>query len=64
MYRRALKADSGNAAALNNLASTVAEQGRCDEARKLLRTAMALSDLNPPMTDVLAQSWAEVDACD
>jgi hypothetical protein len=49
---------------LNNLASTVAEQGRCDEARKLLHTAMALADLNPAMTDVLAQSWAEVDACD
>lgn len=64
MYRRALKADSGNAAALNNLASTVAEQGRCDEARKLLHTAMALADLNPAMTAVLAQSWAEVDACD
>jgi tetratricopeptide (TPR) repeat protein len=63
MYRRALQVDAGNAAALNNLASAVAEQGRCEEARKLLQAALALPDLHPSMTDVLSQSRTEIDAC-
>jgi tetratricopeptide (TPR) repeat protein len=63
MYRRALQVDPDNAAALNNLASAVADLGRCREARELLHTAMALPDLHTPMRKLLAQSQAEVTAC-
>jgi Tfp pilus assembly protein PilF len=63
MYRRALQVEPDNAAALNNLANTVAAQGRCDEAQELLQAAFALPDLHPSMTDFLAKSQAEVDAC-
>lgn len=64
MYRRALQVDGTNAAALNNLATTVAEQGRCDKARELLQAAFAIPDLHPSMTDVLLQSQAEINACE
>jgi tetratricopeptide (TPR) repeat protein len=64
LYRRALQADSENAAALNNLASTVAELGRCSEAQQLLLTAMELPELRAPMSEVLAQSREEIDACE
>ena len=64
MYRRALQVDSENAAALNNLASAVAELGRCGEARELLHTAMALPDLHSPVRELLAQSQADIDACE
>jgi tetratricopeptide (TPR) repeat protein len=63
LYRRALQVDSGNAATLNNLASAVAELGRCGEARELLHTAMALPDLHVPIREQLAQSKVEIDAC-
>jgi tetratricopeptide (TPR) repeat protein len=63
MYRRALQIDSGSAAALNNLASAVADLGRCGEARELLHTAMALPDLHAPMPELLLQSQAEISAC-
>ena len=63
LYRHALEIDSGNAAALNNLASTIAEQGRCDEAQQLLTAAMALPDLHVQMSDVLLQSRAEIGTC-
>lgn len=63
MYRHALEIDSENAAALNNLASAIAEQGRCAEARELLSAAMALPDLHRQMSDVLLQSQAEIADC-
>jgi hypothetical protein len=63
MYRHALEIDSGNAAALNNLASTIAEQGRCAEAQQLLTAAMALPDLHAGMSDVLLQSRADIGVC-
>jgi hypothetical protein len=63
MYRRALKADSENAVVLNNLASAVADLGRCSEARELLLTATDLPDLHAPVRELLRQSQTELDAC-
>jgi tetratricopeptide (TPR) repeat protein len=63
LYRRALEVDSENAVALTNLATAVAELGRCGEARDLLRTATALPDMQAPIRELLAQSQAELDAC-
>jgi tetratricopeptide (TPR) repeat protein len=63
MYRRALRVDPANAPALNNLATVVAEQGRCDEASQLLESAMELPDLHTSMFKALATSKAEIDGC-
>ena len=63
MYRRALREDPANAPALNNLATLVAEQGRCDEALQLLQAAMVLPDLHASMTEALAISKAEIERC-
>jgi tetratricopeptide (TPR) repeat protein len=63
MYRQAVQLDSENAVALNNLASTVAGLGRCDEARHLLGSAKALPDLHDAMPGLLAETQAEIDAC-
>lgn len=63
LYRRALQADSENPAVLNNLASAIADLGRCSEARELLRTATALPDLHAPIREQLAESQTELDAC-
>lgn len=62
-YRRALEIDPRDAATLNNLATVVAEQGRCAEAAELIQAAIDLPDLNPSMSAALVLSRAEISAC-
>jgi tetratricopeptide (TPR) repeat protein len=62
MYREALGRSPGNVVTLNNLATAIAHQGRCDEARALLQEAMAAAQ-DSEMIEVLAQSNAEFAGC-
>lgn len=62
-YRRALELDPDNTAALNNLAAAVLEQGRCDEAARLVDAAIGREDADTVFAAALAGTRAEIAAC-
>lgn len=62
-YRRALEIDPQDAATLNNLATTVARQGRCEEAAELIQRAIELPAVNPSISALLVESQVEIAAC-
>jgi tetratricopeptide (TPR) repeat protein len=62
-YRRALEIERTDPATLNNLATVVAEQGRCGEAAELIESAVARMAPDDLMAAALAASRAEIAAC-
>lgn len=62
-YRRALEIDPQDRATLNNLATVVAGQGRCQEAAVLIETAIALPEHDEMMSGTLAESRVQIAAC-
>jgi tetratricopeptide (TPR) repeat protein len=61
-YRQALELDPGDSATLNNLATVVAAQGRCDDAYALMQRAVDHA-AGHAMVDLLEQSRTELSNC-
>lgn len=62
-YRQALALDPEDPATLNNLATVVADQGRCDEGASLIARAGAVVRSNSLLAAVIAETTAEIAAC-
>lgn len=62
-YRHALELDPSNVVALNNLATVLALDGQCPEARKLLQRATDGAPEDSPLASALSATREDVDAC-
>ncbi|MEQ9560959.1 MAG: PA2778 family cysteine peptidase [Woeseiaceae bacterium] len=62
-YRRLLHADADNIAGMNNLATLLGEQGRCQEADTLIRQAQENAAGDPAYLPLLARTESGLDAC-
>jgi Tetratricopeptide repeat len=62
-YRRALELEPGNAAARNNLATAVLEQGRCVEAARLMDAGSLAPAADTALAAALTATRADIAAC-
>lgn len=62
-YRQALDVAPGDSTTLNNLATVIAAQGRCDEADALLQRAIDTATGYDAMLEILQQSRLEMQNC-
>jgi tetratricopeptide (TPR) repeat protein len=62
-YRQLLDLNPGDPLGSNNLASLLAELGRCAEARELIEGALQTEDENSPYWQVLSRTDAVVSRC-
>lgn len=62
-YRHALDVEPGDSTTLNNLATVVAAQGRCDEAATLMQRAIDTATGHDAMLAILQQSRLEMQSC-
>jgi tetratricopeptide (TPR) repeat protein len=62
-YRQALDIEPGDSTALNNLATVIAAQGRCDEADALMQRAIDTATGHDALLEILQQSRQEMQNC-
>jgi hypothetical protein len=60
-YRRLLEIEPGNLAGYNNLAQSLADQGRIDEAREVIALGLAVAPKHDRLVPLLRQTGAEID---
>ncbi len=62
-YRRVLELQPRHAAALNNLAQVLAEQGRCREARQTIEAALAVVDARSGLLPAITETSEGIRRC-
>jgi Flp pilus assembly protein TadD len=62
-YRQALDIEPGDSTTLNNLATVIASQGRCDEADALMQRAIDSAAGYDALLEILQQSRQEMQSC-
>ncbi len=62
-YRKLLMARPDHTATRNNLAQMLVDQGRCQEARRIIDEAMSASDIDPWIAEALAATSEQISRC-